>query len=152
EALLLLSDERVSSAPYVGTEVKQLIESSRRELDQAGCDWRTAVIEGRYGRIAQIQQKVATETIVEQETFSDKLDRILTHKLWGMLIFVGIMSLMFQSIFSLAEYPMKGIQAGVGQIGEWIGHAIPPGALHSLLVDGVIAGVGAVVVFLPQIC
>src|SRR4029078_261573 len=65
---------------------------------------------------------------------------------------VGIMAVMFQSIFTLAEYPMKGIEAGVEAMGQMIGRAIPPGDLHSLLVDGVIAGVGAVVVFLPQIC
>src|SRR4029078_572544 len=65
---------------------------------------------------------------------------------------VGIMAVMFQSIFTLAEYPMKGIEAGVEAMGQMIGRAIPPGDLHSLVVDGVIAGVGAVVVFLPQIC
>src|SRR4029078_878699 len=64
---------------------------------------------------------------------------------------VGIMAVMFQSIFTLAEYPMKGIEAGVEAMGQMIGRAIPPGDLNSLVVDGVIAGVGAVVVFLPQI-
>jgi ferrous iron transport protein B len=62
------------------------------------------------------------------------------------------MALMFQSIFTLAQYPMDAIESGVGWIGESVGRLIPPGDLHSLLVDGVIAGVGAVVVFLPQIC
>ncbi len=152
EALLLLSDERVSESPYVSPELKVDIAKARQELDASGCDWRSAVIEGRYGKISLIQERVATENLVIQETFSDKLDRVLTHKLWGMLIFVGIMALMFQSIFTLAEYPMKGIEAGVGALGQMIGRAIPPGDLHSLLVDGVIAGVGAVVVFLPQIC
>jgi ferrous iron transport protein B len=69
-----------------------------------------------------------------------------------MLIFVGVMALMFQSIFTLAEYPMNWIEAGVGWLGETVGQKIPPGDLRSLIVDGMIAGVGAVVVFLPQIC
>ncbi len=152
EALLLLSDERASESMQSNDEVKQTVARSRRELEEAGCDWRSAVIEARYTRIAQIQERVVTENMVLHETFSDKLDRVLTDKIWGMLIFVGIMAVMFQSIFTLAEYPMKGIQAGVGVVGEYIGRALPPGDLHSLLVDGVIAGVGAVVVFLPQIC
>ncbi len=152
EALLLLSDERVSETPLVAPELKAVIAASRQELEAAGCDWRTAVIEGRYGRIAEIQQTVATELLVAQETFSDKLDRVLTHKLWGMLIFVGIMALMFQSIFSLAEYPMRAIQSAVEALGQSIGRSIPPGDLHSLIVDGAISGVGAVIVFLPQIC
>ena len=69
-----------------------------------------------------------------------------------MLIFVAIMALMFQSIFSFAEYPMKGLEQGVAWLGDGVGRLIPPGDLHSLMVDGIIAGVGAVIVFLPQIC
>src|SRR5262249_49162236 len=59
--------------------------------------------------------------------------------------------LMFQSIFTFAKYPMDWLERGVGVFGELVGRIIPPGDLHSLLVDGVIAGVGAVIVFLPQI-
>jgi ferrous iron transport protein B len=58
---------------------------------------------------------------------------------------------MFQSIFTFAQYPMDWLEQGVGAVGELIGSTIPPGDLHSLLVDGIIAGVGAVIVFLPQI-
>ncbi|HTG43378.1 MAG TPA: ferrous iron transport protein B, partial [Verrucomicrobiae bacterium] len=152
EALLLLSDERSAESAALSEEVKQEIISARQSLEAAQCDWRSAVIEGRYGRIAEIQERVATENLVFQETLSDKLDRVLTHKFWGMIIFVGIMAMMFQSIFTLAEYPMNWIEAGVGWLGQRVGQALPPGDLHSLLVDGVIAGVGAVVVFLPQIC
>ncbi|MFO1514663.1 MAG: ferrous iron transport protein B [Verrucomicrobiota bacterium] len=79
------------------------------------------------------------------------MDRILTHKIWGTLIFVVIMAVMFQSIFTFAGYPMDWLEGGVKWAGDKIGALIPPGDLHSLLVDGVIAGVGAVVVFLPQI-
>ena len=151
EALLALTDER-ATITNLPDAVRNAINTARAELDAAGCDWRSAPIEGRYTRIAEIQEKVATENLVLHETFSDKLDRILTHKLWGMLIFVGVMALMFQSIFTLAEYPMNWIEAGVGWLGETIGQKIPPGDLRSLIVDGMIAGVGAVVVFLPQIC
>ncbi|HWC59233.1 MAG TPA: ferrous iron transport protein B, partial [Verrucomicrobiae bacterium] len=85
------------------------------------------------------------------ETLSDKLDRVLTHKVWGTLIFIAVMALMFQSIFTFAHYPMDALQAAVDWLGGVVGKLIPPGDLNSLLVDGVIAGVGAVVVFLPQI-
>jgi ferrous iron transport protein B len=95
---------------------------------------------------------VTTETGVPEETLSDKLDRVLTHKIWGMVIFVGIMALMFQSIFSVAKYPMDWITKGVDWFGHFVGSKIPDGPLHSLIVDGAIAGVGAVVVFVPQIC
>src|SRR5204862_5849913 len=70
---------------------------------------------------------------------------------WGTLIVVGIMTLMFQSIFTFARLPMDAMQSGVDWLGNQVASLIPPGALNSLLVDGVIAGVGAVIVFLPQI-
>jgi ferrous iron transport protein B len=153
EALLLLSDERFSSSQHsMPAEISGSLASARKTLEAAGCDWRTAAIEGRYSRIAAIQEHAATENLVLHETFSDRLDRVLTHRVWGMLIFIGIMALMFQSIFTLAQYPMDAIENGVGWIGDAVGRMIPPGDLHSLLVDGVIAGVGAVIVFLPQIC
>jgi ferrous iron transport protein B len=152
EALLLLSDERASNGRDLPTEVLKRIEESRAAIERNGIDWRSVAIEGRYARIAEIQSDVSTETLALEETFSDKLDRILTHKFWGMLIFITIMAVMFQSIFSLAQYPMDWLDSVVALIGKGVGALIPPGDLHSLLVDGVIAGVGAVIVFLPQIC
>jgi ferrous iron transport protein B len=152
EALLVLTDERATESMGLSGEIQAAVVEGRKALEATGCEWRTAVIEARYDRIAEIQEKVVNETFVFKETFSDKLDRVLTHKFWGMLIFVTIMAVMFQSIFTLAEYPMNWIEAGVGSVGNTVGGFMPPGDLRSLLVDGVIAGVGAVVVFLPQIC
>ena len=154
EALLVLSDEKVlrNNPNSYPSEVSSSVAAARQRLDSAGIDWRSAPIEARYARVAKIQQAVTSETLVDQETFSDRLDRLLTHKVWGGVIFVAIMTLMFESIFSFAELPMKLLEDGVNWVGAQVGHLIPPGDLHSLLVDGVIAGVGAVVVFLPQIC
>jgi ferrous iron transport protein B len=154
EAVLLLSDDRaLPSDPALRTpQVTQAVAAARARLEAAGVDWRSAVIEARYARVADIHRRVVRETLVDGETFSDRLDRVLTHKLWGMAIFVGIMALMFQSIFSFAELPMNLLEQGVAWIGARVGEVLPPGALHDLLIDGVIAGVGAVVVFLPQIC
>lgn len=153
ESLLLLSDERVlqKSGQHYPSQVHEAIELARRRLAAAGEDWRSSVIETRYSGIANLCQEVLREKYAFRETFSDKLDRVLTHKLFGMLIFVGIMALMFQSIFTFARIPMDAIQAGVDWFGGLVSGLIPPGDLNSLLVRGVIAGVGAVIVFLPQI-
>lgn len=151
-ALLFLADERVTESMTLPPGIGAAVASARTSLEAAGCDWRTAVIEGRYARIAEIHEQVVTETLALRETSSDKLDRVLTHKVWGMAIFVAIMAVMFQSIFTIAEYPMNWIEAGVGMLGDFVGGLLAPGDLRSLLVDGVIAGVGAVIVFLPQIC
>jgi ferrous iron transport protein B len=153
EALLILSNEKAlaSSLEHYPAAIQEAVSAARGRLDAAGVDWRGATIEGRYLGIAAIQRMVTTEVALPGENFSDKLDRTLTHKVWGTLIFLGIMMLMFQSIFTFARIPMNALQKSVDWLGGMAGGLIPPGDLNSLLVDGVIAGVGAVVVFLPQI-
>jgi ferrous iron transport protein B len=153
EALLILGNEKAlaSSLKHYPAPIQEAVSAARGRLDAAGIDWRGATIEGRYVGVAAIERAVTTESAVPGENFSDKLDRTLTHRVWGTLIFVGIMMLMFQSIFTFARIPMEALQNGVDWLGGVIGHLIPPGELNSLVVDGVIAGVGAVVVFLPQI-
>jgi len=81
-------------------------------------DWRSAAIEARYARIAEIQERVTTQTRRPGVTLSDKLDRILTHRFWGLLIFVAIMTLMFQSIFTFARWPMDKISQGIDALGQ----------------------------------
>ena len=81
----------------------------------------------------------------------EHIDRIVLHPLWGMLILAGTLFLMFQAVFSWASLPMEWIKAGVEAGGEFLVARMPEGILRSLLVDGIIAGVGSVLVFLPQI-
>jgi ferrous iron transport protein B len=153
EALLILSNEKAlaSSAKHYPAHIQKAVAGARERLSGAGVDWQSAAIEGRYITIAGIQGAVTAQAEAPRETFSDKLDRVLTHKLWGTLIFVLIMTVMFQSIFTFARIPMDALQSGVDWLGSTVGSLIPRGDLNSLLVDGVIAGVGAVIVFLPQI-
>jgi ferrous iron transport protein B len=153
EALLLLSNEKAlaSSKEHYPQKIQDAVAAARKRLKTHGIDWRGAPIEWRYARIAEIHQAVTFEIAPPGEIFSDKLDRVLTHKIWGTLIFIGIMTLMFQSIFTFAQVPMDALQAAVDWLGGAVGELIPPGDLNSLLVNGVIAGVGAVIVFLPQI-
>ncbi|MEQ2010335.1 MAG: ferrous iron transport protein B, partial [Limisphaerales bacterium] len=153
EALLLLSDDKAlaSNTAHYPADLCAAATAARARLEAAGMDWRTATIEARYARIADIVAAAVREEAVPHETLSDKLDRVFTHKFWGLAIFVGLMALMFQGIFSFAEIPMGWIESAVNALGEWVGGLMPPGDLNDLLVKGVIAGVGAVVIFLPQI-
>jgi len=153
EALLLLTDEKALSAHaghYPG-EVHLLVTAARQRLESANIDWRSVAIESRYGRISQIIARAVMEAGMAGESFSDRLDRVLTDKVWGMLIFVALMALMFQSIFTFAKVPMDFLTGVLDRIGGWVGGLMAPGDLNDLLVNGVIKGVGAVVVFLPQI-
>ena len=153
EALLLLSDDKAlaTSTAHYPADLCAAVTAARARLEAAGVDWRTATIEARYARIADIIAASVTEEAVPHETVSDKLDRVFTHKFWGLAIFVGLMALMFQGIFTFAQVPMGWIETVVNALGEWVGGLLPPGDLNDLLVKGVIAGVGAVVIFLPQI-
>jgi ferrous iron transport protein B len=153
ESLLILSNEKAlaSSLKHYPPDIQAEVACARTRLEAAGIDWRAVTIEGRYRVVSTIQSAVTTELKVQGETFSDRLDRVLTHKVWGTVIFLVIMTLMFQSIFTFARPPMDALQSGVDRLGSEIARLIPPGELNSLLVDGVVAGVGAVVVFLPQI-
>ena len=81
----------------------------------------------------------------------DAIDRVLLHPVWGMLILGAVLLLMFQAVFSWAQWPMEGIKAGMDAAAAWVRAHMADGPLRSLLADGVIAGVGSVLVFLPQI-
>ena len=85
------------------------------------------------------------------KTRTDALDRVLTHRWWGTLVFAAVMLVMFSSIFIVAEQPMAWIDGGFAAIADWVESSLAEGPLRSLLADGLVGGVGSVVVFLPQI-
>ena len=153
EALLLLSDDKAlaSSTAHYPAELAAAVTAARARLEAAGVDWRTVAIEARYARIADIIAASVTEEVMTHETMSDRLDRVFTHRVWGIAIFVGLMWLLFQSIFTFAKVPMDFLSNTVDGFGGWVGGLMAPGDLNDLLVNGVIKGVGAVVIFLPQI-
>jgi ferrous iron transport protein B len=154
EALLLLSDDQVlqTHQELYPPSVAETVAAARQRLEQAGVDWRSAAIEARYARVFAITEHVTTQSLSTEESLSDRLDRILTHRIWGLAIFVGLMALMFQGIFTLAAIPMDLIEQGVEGVANRVGEALGPGDLQELVSVGIIQGVGAVVVFLPQIC
>ncbi|MST00858.1 MAG: ferrous iron transporter B, partial [Pedosphaera sp.] len=154
EALLVLTDEKflADNAKFYPADLPEAVATARARIEAAGLDWRSTAIEARYAQLALIAQAAVTETHAVHETLSDRLDRVFTHKIWGLILFVAVMALMFQTIFTFAELPMTWIEQAVGWAGKFVESRMAEGDLRSLLVDGVIAGVGSVVVFLPQIC
>jgi ferrous iron transport protein B len=154
EALLIVSDEKflAGSGAVYPAGVRAAAAAARQRLEQAGVDWRSSAIEARYIRLAQLQHSVVTDPGANLDTVSDKLDRVVTHKLWGMLIFIAVMALMFLSIFTFAQWPMDMLSNLFSWVGDWVHKSMPGGDLESLLEKGVVLGVGAVVAFLPQIC
>jgi ferrous iron transport protein B len=106
-------------------------------------------INARYAAIHKLvdQDKKASSSIA----LTDKIDRVVTHPVWGLLVFLLTFFVIFQVIFTFAAYPMDWIDMGMAWLGEQVSNALPEGLFNDFLVNGLIAGIGGVLVFLPQI-
>ncbi len=118
------------------------------ELDE---DVETAFANQKYGFISGALKETFTPGGKEQAQTTHIIDAFVTHKLWGFPIFFFLMWLMFYCTFHVGQYPQEWIESLVGWIGSGLQRAMPDGALKDLLIDGVIGGVGSVIVFLPNI-
>ncbi|MBX7054360.1 MAG: ferrous iron transport protein B [Pyrinomonadaceae bacterium] len=110
-----------------------------------------AKIFARYNFISNAVQESTWHSDQKSHRISDKIDRVLTHRFFGLVILVAILLVVFQTIFSWASLPMDLLEKGFGAFGDLVRAEMPPGILADLIADGIIAGVGGVVVFLPQI-
>ena len=109
-------------------------------------------IQLRYQKIRQVMLKsVEEESIEKRKLFSEQLDHFFLHKTWGYLIMGVVLFILFQSVFWVAEYPMNLIESGVGMLGGWLGSVLPSGWIADIVVNGVLAGLGGILVFVPQI-
>lgn len=106
----------------------------------------------RYQRIGTImQQCVVEESPIKKLVFSDKLDKVLLHPLWGNLVLLTVLFFLFQSIFWLAAYPMAWVEQGFSVLGGWLNNVMPDNFVKDLLINGLLAGVSGIAVFIPQI-
>lgn len=132
-------------------DTTQALRAARDRLADNGCKVPAIEARVRYRWAREMLDGVLVRPTARPVTFSDRVDRILTHRFAGLLIFAALMFVIFQSIYSWSE-PLVGFcEAAQGQVSTWIGDLVPAGPLQSLLIDGVVAGVGGVLVFLPQI-
>lgn len=106
----------------------------------------------RYGRIRQIMhQSVVEEDPLKRKLFTEKLDNLLLHRVWGYVILLLVLFLLFQSIFSLAEYPMNAIEWTFATVSGWLNAVLPSAWWGDLIVNGLVAGLSGILVFIPQI-
>lgn len=137
--------------PSCKEDLKRIVEQTRGRLDEMQVPWRMLETILRYDQIDDLYSRVVREDRDVQDSLSVRLDRAFTHRVAGPVIVLAVFALVFQSIFSWAEAPMTLIEDGIAALGAFVYQFLPAGMLRDLLVDGVIAGVGAVLVFLPQI-
>lgn len=127
------------------------VTQARTDLLDAGINPRGLEAEVRYGWISGVCSRNVIHNPSTRHLIGDRIDAIALHRVGGPLVFLAIMGLVFQAIFSWVTPIADGVESFVGYLGSTVGSFLPPGDLRSLLVDGIIAGVGSVVVFLPQI-
>ncbi|HMK02662.1 MAG TPA: ferrous iron transport protein B [Ferruginibacter sp.] len=106
----------------------------------------------RYGRIKHIMQQTVVESDpLQKALFNEKLDDVLLHRRWGYIILMTVLFLLFQSVFWVAKYPMDAIEWVFGELGGWLGSSLPETWWSDLLINGVVAGLSGILIFVPQI-
>lgn len=154
EALLLLTDRdsvRVAGSTPLQPRTTEILHGWQKRWEAEGMDWAGTLVSSRYEAIGKIAQQVVLPAGPRGPTHSDRIDAIVTHPVGGWLVLGVLMTLLFLSIFTLAEYPMNLIDDGMADLANRVKAAMPPGDLRDLITDGGIAGVGGVLIFLPQI-
>ncbi len=127
--------------------------AAARVLEETKTDSETAIMDAKYGFIHGALTEAGFRTGTKEDTyhFTHILDNVLSNRFLGFPIFFLVLFVMFHVTFTLGQYPMDWIEAGVAWLGDFVGNHMEEGPLRSLIVDGAIAGVGSVIVFLPQI-
>ena len=154
EALLLLTDQdvvRVAGSACLSNVTSGILTDWKKRWAGQAVDWSATLVTSRYEAIMRLCAEVVLRNARTGPSVSDRIDQVIVHPLWGWLVLGGIMTVLFLSIFTLAEYPMNAIDGGVAALAGWVKGNLPPGDLRDLITDGAIAGVGGIVVFLPQI-
>ena len=120
-------------------------------LKSEGVDVSLAIAEARYADVGRVVSRAMRREAVTPESVSDRLDRVFLHRVWGYVVFLALMFLVFQAMFSWASVPQGWIQAGVDGLKDFVVARAPAGDLRDLFVEGVLGGVGNSLAFLPQI-
>lgn len=135
-----------------GQDIVALAAAARKELsDKLGEEIEVAIAGYRYQFVGELYSEIARSDSNQFQSTSDKIDYILTHRIIGLPIFLGIMWIVFNLVFTLGAYPQDWLDAGFKWLGDTLAASMPDGDLKSLLVDGIIGGVGSVLSFVPQI-
>lgn len=154
-AIKLLENDKEVAARIKSDELHKIIQAERAKIETVlGDSAEMIVADRRYGFISGACQEAVRSTVESRHTRSDRIDEIVIHRFWGMPIFLGLMYLVFWLTFTVGTPPMDWLDSFFGWLGGAVTGLWPAGSdsiLKSLLVDGIIGGVGGVMVFLPNI-
>ncbi len=155
-AIKLLEDDKdielfVETLPNGGEILALRDKEVQRIYNVMNEDCEQAITDAKYGFITGALKETFTDNHMEKEQTTRVIDSIVTHRIWGYPIFFLFLYIMFEGTFVLGDYPMQGIEWLVDQLGNLIRNNMAEGPLKDMLVDGIIGGVGGVIVFLPNI-
>lgn len=155
-AIKLIEDDRITKDVLAATpNYDRIVEVAQREIQRLEKaykeDTRTIVTNAKYGFIRGALLETFKTGEKDKRQLTNAIDTVLTHQWLGFPFLLFFMWLMFQATFTLGSYPMDWIEGGVGWLSGWASELMPPGPLTDMLVNGVVAGVGGVIVFLPNI-
>jgi ferrous iron transport protein B len=134
------------------SRLQDTIESIEQKHDFNHTKTQATEILQRYQRINKIMQSSVTEPDPkEQKLMTDKMDAVLLHRVWGYFALLAVLFLLFQSVFYLAQYPMTWIEEGFSYLSIWLNNVLPAGWFSDLLINGLVAGLSGIMIFVPQI-
>ncbi|HML57376.1 MAG TPA: ferrous iron transport protein B [Ferruginibacter sp.] len=144
----LIHPETLESTPELGKQVMEV--AGRNHFNPTKTQ--ASEIMARYNRISAIMHQTVVEADpLQKSLFNEKLDKILLHRTWGYVILLGVLFLLFQSVFWISTYPMDAIEWSFGELSSWLSGWLPNNALSDLFINGIVAGLSGILVFVPQI-
>ena len=145
------SDYRLERQDHLEREWQVAAREAAAKCIKSGVNPEDAIATERRKVVQRAVRAGVSDLEEDGESLSDRIDAVALHPVWGWFVFAGIMLVVFWTLFKLAGYPMDLIEASMGSLGGFVGTLLPEGDLNDLIVDGIIGGVGSVLVFLPQI-
>ena len=142
---------RVAGSKPLSPRTDEILRAWQTRWTAEGTDWAGTLVSSRYDAIGALAAEVVQTRGISGPSISDKIDAVATHALWGWLVLGAVMTLLFLSIFTLAEVPMNWIDTHIASLSDAVKASMAPGDLRDLITDGAIGGVGGVLIFLPQI-
>ena len=147
----LLVAQNAGRLPFLNQQQRDKIQNAVQENEFNRLNKQVREVMQRYDTFTPILKKSVQRTTGSKRSLTEKIDDIVTHRFYGPLIFFGLMVLVFQAIYAWSSFPMDLIDAGFGNLNEWVKSVLPAAWYTDLLTDGIIAGLGGILIFIPQI-
>ncbi|MFK7931888.1 MAG: ferrous iron transport protein B, partial [Saprospiraceae bacterium] len=137
--------------PFLNENTRRDIQQIAQENDFVDLKIQVREVMQRFDKFSFLSKQIIRKKPAGSESFTERVDRFITHPIFGPLVFFGLMFLLFQAIFSWSETPMDWIEWSFNELGNWVKDTLPESWFTDLLTDGIIAGLGGILIFIPQI-